>query len=88
MTPLRYDENAEGFTPARPRKVCGILEDPEVLDIFFEVPSDVESGVPLINVEIVDCGVNSEQMNPDDLYKLNAKLREYQFDDLHPKRRK
>ena len=68
--------------------MCGILEDPDILDLFLEVPSDVESGVPLINVDIVDCGVNTEAMDKDKLFEINKKLRSYQLDDLAPSRKR
>ena len=68
--------------------MCGILEDPDILDLFLEVPSDVESGVPLINVDIVDCGVYTESMDEDKLFEINKKLRSYQLDDLAPSRKR
>ena len=48
----------------RLRKVIGIVENPEDLDIFHEVPTNEEYGLPMVQVEIVNTGI-CEELSPE-----------------------
>jgi len=84
-----FDGDWEGMKSVRLRKVIGIVENPEDLDIFHEVPTNEEYGLPMVQVEIVNTGI-CEELSPEYLAMVkqfnNDIVAEY-FKDLRPRQR-
>ena len=69
-----FDEDYDGRPSFRQRKVLGIVENPDVLDLFYEVPNEPTTGEPLVSVEIVNSGVHTHPLEESELYKINKTL--------------